>query len=66
MKFEDVYGDKHKTFLGALKADLKHAYANRVRKAIVKTLIRNQVGGYESDPAIYEEDSTVYIASTQE
>ena len=55
MKFEDVYGDKHETLFGALKVDLKHAYAEKVRKAVTKAMIRDQVEGYESDPAIYDD-----------
>lgn len=32
MRFEDIHGKKHKTFLGALKVDLRDAYAKKVRK----------------------------------
>lgn len=66
MRFEDIHGKKHKTFLGALKVDLRDAYAKKVRKVIVNAMIRDQVEGYESDPAIYEEDPAVYVASTQD
>lgn len=66
MKFVDVYGDQHKTFWGALKVDMKHAYAKMVRDAAVKEMIQNRVEGYESDPEIYEEDPTIYMAYTQE
>lgn len=66
MKFEDVHGEKHKTFLGALKVDLKDAYAKKVRKVIVNAMVRDQVEGYESDPAVYAEDPGVYVASTQD
>lgn len=66
MKFEDIRGEKHKTFLGALKVDLKDAYAKKIRKTIVNAMIRDQVEGYESDPAVYDEDPAVYIASTQD
>ena len=66
MRFEDIHGKKHKTFLGALKVDLRDAYAKKVGKVIVNAMIRDQVEGYESDPAIYEEDPAVYVASTQD
>lgn len=66
MKFVDIYGDQHKTFWGALKVDMKYAYAKKVRDAAVKEMIQNRVEGYESDPEIYEEDPTIYMAYTQE
>lgn len=75
MKYEDQYGGKHKTQFGALKANLKNMYKGQKEKAhraaIERFLLKDQVQGYESDPAMhyaeeyFDENLRLYVASTQ-